>query len=112
MRIFLLLKFEGITWIDEIVDKLANKHHVDIDEVEEVLHSAPQIRFLEKGNRRNEDVYVALGRTDAGRYLSVMFIYKTSNQRNSYSQCPGYGAEREKSLCQDEKTITGKYTNH
>jgi uncharacterized DUF497 family protein len=71
-----LLKFEGIIWIDEIVDKLANKHHVDIEEVEEVLHNAPQIRFLEKGNRKNEDVYIALGRTDAGRYLSAMFIYK------------------------------------
>lgn len=71
-----MLKFEGVIWIDEIVDKLASKHHVDIDEVEEVLHNIPQIRFLEKGDRKNEDVYVALGRTDAGRYLSVMFIYK------------------------------------
>ena len=28
---------------------------------------------------RGEDVYVALGQTDSGRYLSVFFVYKRSH---------------------------------
>jgi len=71
-----MLKFESIIWIDEIVEKIAYKHKVNIDEVEEILYNLPQIRFLEKGKRKNEDVYVALGRTNSGRYLAVLFIYK------------------------------------
>jgi uncharacterized DUF497 family protein len=35
---------------------------------------------VEKGDRRGEDVYLALGQTDAGRYLTVLFIYKFSSQ--------------------------------
>jgi hypothetical protein len=71
-----LLTIHSIIWIDEIVDKLAYKHNVTIEAIEEVLHNRPQIRFLEKGKRVNEDVYVALGRSGSGRYLAVMFIYK------------------------------------
>ena len=75
-----MLIIQGIIWIDEIVDKIAFKHNVSIEEVEEVLHFTPQIRFLEKGKRKNEDVYVALGHSEAGRYLTVMFIYKPLNK--------------------------------
>lgn len=35
---------------------------------------------MEKGERVGEDVYAALGRTAAGRYLIVFFIYKTTKQ--------------------------------
>lgn len=38
----------------------------------------PKFRFLEKGERSGEDVYTALGQTNGGRYLAVMFIYKKS----------------------------------
>jgi len=75
-----LLKFKGIVWIDEIVEKIASKHRVSIDEVEEILYNSPQIRFLEKGDRKNEDVYIALGKTNAGRYLAVLFIYKPESK--------------------------------
>ncbi|WP_373872739.1 hypothetical protein [Microseira wollei] len=34
------------------------------------------MRFVEKGTRKNENVYAALGQTDSGRYLIVYFIYK------------------------------------
>ena len=43
------MKIDGIVWIDDIVEKL---------------------------HRPGEDVYVALGRTDAGRYLAVFFVYR------------------------------------
>ena len=41
-----------------------------------MLEKTPKIRFVEKGEREGEDVYLALGQTDAGRFLSVLFIYK------------------------------------
>ena len=70
------MKIDGIIWLRDIVDKLAWKHQVDPEEVEEVLNNRPKIRFVEKGERADEDVYMALGQTDAGRYLAILFIYK------------------------------------
>lgn len=68
----------GIIWIDAIVEKLASKHSVDTEEVEEVLSNGPRFRFVEKGNRVDEDVYMASGQTDSGRYLTVLFIHKVT----------------------------------
>ena len=56
------------------------KHQVDPEEVEEVLSNQPKIRFAQKGARKGEDVYMALGQTDAGRYLAVLFIYKKTKE--------------------------------
>jgi uncharacterized DUF497 family protein len=74
------VRIEAIIWLDAIIEKLAVKHRVDPDEVEEVLRGRPKFRFVEKGDRKGEDVYLALGRTDAGRYLAVLLIYKPSAQ--------------------------------
>jgi uncharacterized DUF497 family protein len=41
-----------------------------------VLLNKPRIRFAEKSFVENEDVYAALGRTYAGRYLAVFFVHK------------------------------------
>lgn len=67
---------EGVIWLSEIVDKLFSKHRVTTHGVEEVLDNRPQFLFAERGNRENENVYLALGQTDAGRYLSVLFVFK------------------------------------
>jgi uncharacterized DUF497 family protein len=74
------MRIRGIVWLREIVDKLAVKHQVEPHEVEEVLANTNQFRFLEKGERRGEDVYIALGQSDAGRYLAVLFIYKNTRE--------------------------------
>jgi uncharacterized protein len=74
------MRIRGIVWLREIVDKLAVKHHVEPYEVEEVLANTNQFRFLEKGKRRGEDVYIALGQSDAGRYLTVLFVYKKTRE--------------------------------
>jgi len=52
------MKIEGIIWLRDIVDKLASKHQVEPYEVEEVLDRRPQVRFVEKGERKDEDVYL------------------------------------------------------
>jgi uncharacterized DUF497 family protein len=70
------MRISEIIWLDEVVDKLAEKHGVEPDEVEEVLNANSRFFFVEKGRRDGEDVYMALGRSEAGRYLTVLFIYK------------------------------------
>jgi uncharacterized protein len=74
------MKIDGVIWLRDIVDKLARKHEVDPEEVEEALNNRPRIRFVEKGERKGEDVYMALGQTDAGRYLVVLFVYKKTKE--------------------------------
>lgn len=74
------MKIDGLIWLRDIVDKLAWKHQVAPEEVEEALNNKPKIRFVEKGERKGEDVYLALGQTDAGRYLAVLFIYKKTKE--------------------------------
>jgi len=70
------MKIKGIIWMRHIVDKLAFKHHVTTEEVEEMLRNNPRFLFVEKGERKGENVYMALGRAEAGCYLTTLFIYK------------------------------------
>jgi len=65
-----------VIWLQRIIEKLAKRHHINPEEVEEVLSNTPQYRFIEDGKIENEDVYAAYGRTDAGRYVTVIFIQK------------------------------------
>ena len=65
---------DDFIWLPDIIEKLAVKHRILQDEVEEVFFNEPQFRFVELGYRDGEDVYAALGGTDAGRYLIVYFI--------------------------------------
>ena len=64
-------------WLEEVVEKLAGKHQVEVHEVEEVFAESPRFRFVEKGHRPGEDVYSASGRSEAGRYLIVFFVHKS-----------------------------------
>jgi uncharacterized DUF497 family protein len=72
-----------IVWLPDIVDKLDWKHHVSQAEVESVLFGRPLFRKAQKGHIRGEDVYAALGQTEAERYLVIFFIYKLSKKRSS-----------------------------
>jgi uncharacterized DUF497 family protein len=74
------MKLDGIIWLRDIADKLEFKHNVTMEEVEQALNNKPKFRFVEKGERKGEDVYMALGRTDSGRYLAILFIYKRTKE--------------------------------
>ena len=74
------MKINGIIWLESIIDKLLWKHHVTTREVEEVFDRSPRYRFLEKGNVEGEHLYTAMGRTEAGRYLTVYFINKATGE--------------------------------
>lgn len=74
------MNIEGIIWLRTVIDKLAFKHHVEIHEIEELFAGEPKFRYVKKGERESEDVYMALGQTDAGRYLTVLFIHKKTKE--------------------------------
>jgi uncharacterized DUF497 family protein len=74
------MKIAGFIWLEDIVEKLEGKHQVNPDEVEEAFANQPKIKRMSKGRFRGEDVYRALGQTDAGRYVVVFFIYKLTNE--------------------------------
>ena len=70
MRLF------DIIWNERFAAKIAEKHGIITDEVEEILFSKPHVRLAEKGLVKGEHLYAAYGRTGAGRYLIVFFIRK------------------------------------
>ena len=70
------MKITECLWLDQFVDKIIRKHHVSPEEVEEALFAKPYIRKVESGEVKGEDLYIAFGRTGAGRYLSVLFVLK------------------------------------
>jgi uncharacterized DUF497 family protein len=70
---------DDFIWLPSILDKVEIKHQVSQDEVEEVFFNRPRYRFVELGNQKGEDVYSASGQTEAGRYLIIFFIHKSSN---------------------------------
>ncbi len=74
------MKINALIWLEEIVEKVARKHNVSQEEVRQVLLNSRHFRFVEKGHRSGENVYSALGQTDAGRYLIVFFVYKKKRQ--------------------------------
>lgn len=74
------MNIKGLIWLAEIVEKIQEKHGVSQQEVREVFARHPWFRFVEKGHQRGENVYVALGQTEGGRYLVVFFVYKKNGQ--------------------------------
>jgi uncharacterized protein len=74
------VKITKITLKDHFINKLILRHNVEQAEVVEVFNNRPRFRFVEKGHQEGENVYRALGQTDAGRYLIVFFIYKAGNE--------------------------------
>jgi uncharacterized protein len=93
------MQLDEVVWKDVFVEKLESKHGVTTDEAEQVLFSKPHVRRAQRGRVKGEDLYVAYGRTDDGRYLIVFFIRKhqtaalpisardmTSSERRYYEQ--------------------------
>jgi len=90
------MRLHGTIWLREIVDKLAFKHGVETNEVEEVLNNKPKVRYVERGERKGEDLYIATGQTDAGRYLFVVFIFKVTKEALILSARDMTAAERKR----------------
>ena len=89
------MKIREIFWKQEFVDKLATKHGVTVEEVEDVFDSVPHVRKVGKGRTKGEDVYTALGQTVGGRYLIIYFIRKLSGAILPISARDMDGGERD-----------------
>jgi len=74
------VNIDGFLWLEDIVDKPWRKHQVEVGEVEQVFDNAPYFRFVEKGYRKDENVYAAFCQSDGGRYLIIFFVYKQNRQ--------------------------------
>lgn len=74
------MEITAYIWREDVIDKLAWKHQIRIDEVEQVFQNEPRVERLERGHRPGEDLYLALGQTDGGRYLVTFFIHKEKGQ--------------------------------
>ena len=48
------MRINGIIWLRDVIDKLAFKHRVEQEEVEEVFDNRPKFRFLEKVSAREK----------------------------------------------------------
>ena len=70
------MRLYEVIWKERFVDKIAAKHGITTEEVEEVLFSRPFVRLAEKGRVKGENLYVAYGQTEVGRYLVVFFNRK------------------------------------
>lgn len=70
----------GFLWLEDIVQKLIWKHSIYIEEVREIFDNGPRFHFVEKGERKGEDVYSAGGQAVSGRYLICYFIYKSDKR--------------------------------
>jgi uncharacterized DUF497 family protein len=90
------LKISHILWLDEIIEKIIQKHQVSQEEVRQILKSSTHFRFVEKGHQTGENLYLALGQTNAGRYLTVFFVYKKNKQALVVSGRDMTNAERKK----------------
>jgi len=88
------MKIVGIILLEEIVEKLEVKHRVFPEEVEQVFRNRPQVKRMNRGRYRGEDVYRALGQTDSGRYLVVFFIHKLTDEALILSARDTDGKER------------------
>ena len=75
-----MITISDIIWFNRIAEKLAWKHNVLPSEVEEVLRGDCKIFRKEKGKVEGENLYNALGKTEAGRFLSIFFIRKLGNK--------------------------------
>jgi uncharacterized DUF497 family protein len=72
------MKVTGIVWLRSVADKLAWKHNITTDEVEQVFNRSGRFRYIETGDVEGEDLYAVLGQTEAGRYLVVYFVHKVT----------------------------------
>ena len=74
------MRITGVVWLRSVIEKLAGKHQVSQQEVEEALRNRPRIRRIALGDVAGEDLYSALSQTDDGRYLIVFFVYKPNGE--------------------------------
>lgn len=67
------MSISQLVWNEEIIEHIA-RHDVTPEEVEEVCFSGPLILRSKQAAKGNNPLYYALGRTESGRYLFIVFV--------------------------------------
>jgi uncharacterized DUF497 family protein len=81
-------RIEDFIWLDWVVEKLTVEHSVEPEEAEEAFFNPPyKVRRAESGK------YLLYGRSEAGRYLFIVFVWK-GRQVKVISACDMNKAER------------------
>lgn len=75
------MRIIGFIWLEQFVERLLVKHHVEQYEAEDIFYSQPRIERAGKGKVQGENLYRAMGQTENGRYLTIIFIYKPLEQK-------------------------------
>ncbi len=89
------MQIKSLIWLPEIIEKLDVKHGVSVEEVEEVFEFDPFFHRGPRGQRPGENLYMAYGQTETGRYLFIVFIYKLNRHALILSARDMTGAERQ-----------------
>lgn len=77
----LLAKCDGFEWDRHNADKIWLKHRVSPSECEQVFFNLPLVVAADSGRSEKEKRFYVLGRTDAGRFLFVVFTVRGNNVR-------------------------------
>ena len=72
---------EGFEWDEGNSDKNWRQHAVRQGEAEQALLNRPLLLALDLKHSQQEPRFIALGRTDAGRQLAVVFTVRTPQVR-------------------------------
>ena len=64
-------RIEGFIWLSWVVEKISEKHAVEIEEVEEAFFNPPY-----KVRRVESDKYQLFGRSASGRRLFIVFTWE------------------------------------
>jgi len=83
-----------LIWLPDVTEKLAAKHGLSVNEVEQVFLNGPRYYRIERGHREGEDLYAAEGRSDGGRLLVVFFVRKRDYRGLVISARDMYPSER------------------
>lgn len=75
------IKFFEFDWDKGNVDKNLIKHKVTNEETEEIFFNEPLTIFEDLQHSSKEERFVAYGRTDEGRKLTIIFIIRKNKIR-------------------------------
>jgi len=71
----------GFEWNDHNMDKNRNKHAVEPGECEELFFNTPRVVSPDDAHSALEPRYHALGSSDSGRWLMVVFTIRSQRIR-------------------------------
>ncbi len=88
------MKINGFEWDSANIEHIT-RHGVEWEEAEEVLKSSPWFRRARDGR------YLAVGQTETGRYLVIVFEFNPGTKARVVTARPAN--ENERKTCRKEK---------